>query len=363
MPAAIRLALVGYGHRGAYMFGLAVKGFEGITPVGICDNNPALLEKAKADFPGVAVFTDFDTMLAQVAPDALLVETPATLHAEFCSKALGRNVHVMSDVPCVERVEEADLLWQAQLRSRAFYMIGANPNLWGFVEGAVDLRKQGVLGEPYYLEAEYIHDVRYLFAQTPWRATYPPIKYCTHSLGPLLRLVDEDLEWVSCFDTGSHVNRAPGQHDAMAALFRTRTNVVVRLLCSFINNCPVEGHRYRVYGTKGYFERTTGYDGRGTARTLFYSTEKGTPKAFTELPVQEMLPEYAGNPQAAGHGGADYALLDRFFQAIRGNQPSPIDLRQALRMTLPGLYAAESARRGGELLRIRYPWSADGAVR
>ena len=41
-------------------------------------------------------------------------------------------------------------------------------------------------------------------------------------------------------------------------------------------------------------------------------------------------------------------------------QPSPIDMRQALRMTIPGLYAAESARRGGELLRIPYPWSAPG---
>ena len=70
-----------------------------------------------------------------------------------------------------------------------------------------------------------------------------------------------------------------------------------------------------------------------------------------------MRPEYASNPDVKGHGGADYALLDRFFQAVRSGGPSPIGLREALRMSLPGLYAADSARRGGELTRIEYPWA------
>jgi hypothetical protein len=75
------------------------------------------------------------------------------------------------------------------------------------------------------------------------------------------------------------------------------------------------------------------------------------------LPVDYLRPEHAGNAKAAGHGGADYAMLEAFFRAIREGGPSPISLREGLRMTLPGLYAAESARRGGELVRIRYPWS------
>lgn len=358
-PAPLRLALVGYGHRGAGMFGLALAGFDTITPAAICECNPALLEKAGKAHPGVPLFTDFRQMLDTTPADALMVETPAALHAEFCTQALRRNLYVFSDVPAVDKPEEAEAMWRASQDSKGFYMIGANPNCWGFVEAAADLRRQGLLGEPYYMEAEYIHDLRGYFADTPWRATYPSIKYCTHSLGPLLRLIDEDLEWVSGFDTGSHINRTPGQHDAMAALFRTRSGVTVRLLCSFINNCPAEGHRYRVYGTKGFFERTPAFDGHGTARTLYYSIEQHQERKFVEIPVSEKLPEYENNPRAQGHGGADYALLDRFFRAIRNREPSPIDMRQALRMTLPGLYAAESARRGGELLRIRYPWSTD----
>lgn len=354
----IKIGIVGYGGRGSSMLKIATQDFEGIKAIAICDKNPDLLDRAKKDYPEAQLFTDFDLMLDKISIDALLVETPPMHHAKFCSKALRKNIYVMSDVPAIDNIDEANDLWEAEQNSKSFYMLGANPNMWGFVEAFVDLRERGLLGEAYYIEAEYIHDGRYLFNKTPWRATYESIKYSTHSLGPVLRLIDEDLEWVSCFDTGSHINRKQGQHDAMAALFRTKSNIVIRLLTSHINNYPGREHRYRIYGTKGYFERTPAYDGPGSARTLFYSTELYSEKKMIEIPVAEMRPEYARkNIDAIGHGGADYVLLDLFFDAIRKALPSPINLRESLRMSLPGVYAAESAHRGGELIKIEYPWS------
>ncbi|NCO38109.1 MAG: hypothetical protein COZ06_03130 [Armatimonadetes bacterium CG_4_10_14_3_um_filter_66_18] len=356
MKIELRLGLVGCGGRGRGMFKLATGGFAGVQPVAVCDLSPDLASAAAAEHPGADQFTDFEAMLDGAALDALLVETPANVHAKLCAQALRRNVYVMGDVPCVDSPAEAQQLWDAQQESDAFYMLGANPNMWAFVETAVDLKEKGLLGEPYYAETEYIHDVQSLFTATPWRETYESIKYCTHSLGPIMRLIDEDLEWVSCFDTGSHVNKKPGQHDAMAALFRTRSNVAVRLLTSFVNHYPGCNHHYRVYGTKGYFERTPAYN--GAPKVLFRSTELYLDKAFVELPIDTLRPEYVGNARAAGHGGADYALLDRFFGAVRTGGPAPIGVRDALRMSLPGVLAAESARRGGELLRIAYPWTA-----
>ena len=366
MTKEIRLGIVGFGQRGRSMAGLATQSFDGVQLVGVCDESEAALDSAAEAYPNAARFADFDEMLDAVPMDALLVETPATLHARFCSEALLRGIHVMGDVPAVESIEQAQVLWDAQQRSDAFYMIGANPNMWGFVDTAVDLKSRGLLGKPYLVEAEYVHDIRSLFELTPWRETYESIRYCTHSLGPVLRWLEEDLVSVSCFDTGSHINQKPGQHDAMVALFRTRSNVVVRLLTTFINNFPGWGHRYRIYGTKGYFERTPDYQSAGPAKTLFYSTELPTNREATELPVGATRPEYldshanqANTKALESHGGADYALFDRFFAAVRSGGPSPINLREALAMTLPGIYAAESALRGGELVRIRYPWSGE----
>ena len=107
---------------------------------------------------------------------------------------------------------------------------------------------------------------------------------------------------------------------------------------------------YRIHGTKGYFERVDG-------EVRFYSRELYTDSELTTLPVARMRPELRSEAQGAGaHGGADYALMKAFLNAIRTNSKSPVSLREGLRMSLPGVYAAESARRGGELLRIRYPW-------
>ena len=351
----MKLGVVGFGLRGRSLIGLAKKSFS-VEAAAICDSVETNLVAAKQDYPQARLFSTFGQMLDEVQLDALLVETPATSHAALCSQALARNIPVMSDVPAVATVEEAHELWRAQQSSRGFYMLGANANLWGFADEAVDLVKQGKLGDPYYMEAEYLHDIREYFDKTPWRKNYESIRYCTHSLGPLLRLIDEDLEWVSCFDTGSHINRQDGQHDAMTAIFRTRSNVVVRLLTSFINNYPAWGHAYRVYGTKGYFERGRGCEGMGTAKTLYYSAECHDKKALHEIPVGE-TPKESGEETVDEHGGVDHALLKLFFTAIREGLPSPIPLREALRMTLPGIAAAESARLGGQLIRIRYPWS------
>ena len=177
-----------------------------------------------------------------------------------------------------------------------------------------------------------------------------------------MRLIDEDLEWVTCFDSGSHINKEKGQHDVMVALFRTRSNVVVRLLVSFINEVSTH-HQYRLFTTKGSFERTAshntsmGWVSAESPRTLFYSKDLPLSKNMIELPVAEMPPALAGNPKATGHGGIDYAMLGAFIKAIREGGPSPISLKDGLRMSLPGIFAAESARKGGELVRIRYPWS------
>lgn len=361
----IRLGIVGLGLRGSAMFRLAA-GFDGVEPVAACDLDASRWTDAPAGerpfaerFPDAIFCLDFDAMLAGSALDAVMIETPADRHAEFCGRAMEAGVAVFSDIPTVANLDEATRLWEIAERRGSFFMTGANPNEWGFVEALCDLHRQGLLGKPYYLEAEYIHDTRGLWAKTPWRGNYPPIRYCTHSLGPLLRILPEDLRTVSCVGTGSQVTGLEGKNDLMTAHFTTDSGAVVRLTVSFINQAGCGYHSYRVFGTEGYFERLS-ERGSQPARTLFNTNRLYGMKQLTELPVGTQRHELAAEGNAAaGHGGADYALLASFFAALREGRPPPIDLRDGLRMTLPGLYAAESARRGGALLTLRYPWDAD----
>ena len=374
-----RLGVVGQGGRGRGMFRWFSENFEDIVPAAACDIVPKFWYETKENdmtmaerMPDVAFYEDFDEMMAKADLDILMVETPATNHAAFCEKGLKAGVHVYSDIPTVRSLEEAQRLWKAQDASDAMFMSGSTTCGWGFILELQNLYKKGLIGEPVAMEAEYIHDCRYLWEETPWRRPQVkwgsmPIRYCTHSLGPLLSIMKEDLRTVYAVSTGSKVTNNEFANDYMSAFFQTESGIVVRMTASFINNCVGGHHSYHVYGTKGYFEHIPAKGEGHPARTVFSSTASDETKKMTELPVdfspytsefgKRFAPMAGGN---TGHGGADVFLMQWFMEALRsGAKEAPITLRDGLRMTIPGIYAAESVIQGGKTLRIRYPWDDD----
>ncbi|MBR4416438.1 MAG: Gfo/Idh/MocA family oxidoreductase, partial [Victivallales bacterium] len=374
-----RLGVVGQGGRGRGMFRWFSENFEDIVPAAACDIVPKFWYETKENdmtmaerMPDVAFYEDFDEMMAKADLDILMVETPATNHAAFCEKGLKAGVHVYSDIPTVRSLEEAQRLWKAQEASDAMFMSGSTTCGWGFILELQNLYKKGLIGEPVAMEAEYIHDCRYLWEETPWRRPQVkwgsmPIRYCTHSLGPLLSIMKEDLRTVYAVSTGSKVTDNEFANDYMSAFFQTESGIVVRMTASFINNCVGGHHSYHVYGTKGYFEHIPAKGEGHPARTVFSSTASDETKKMTELPVdfspytsvfgKRFAPMAGGN---TGHGGADVFLMHWFMEALRsGAKEAPITLRDGLRMTIPGIYAAESVIQGGKTLRIRYPWDDD----
>ena len=347
--AQVDVGVIGYGIRSGVLIG-ALGAFENATLAAVADTNPAARERAASDHPGIALFDDYRKMLDCGQVNAVLVETPPSTHAACSIDALERGIHVLSDVPAVHEIPEAEALWNAGQKSKAVYSFGATTNFWAYVDTCLDLKKKGLLGEPFYCEAEYVADLGDLPEITPWRKHYEGIRYCTHSLGPILKWVDEDLAEVCCFDTGSHVHGDPGDHDAMVAIFKTKSGVVVKLLTCFVNSHPAPFHRYLCHGTKGYFERTQPLAG-GEAQVLFSTKAVYGMHDLIRLPVTESRPESAGE-----HGGADYLMIKDFLAAIAGEKSPEVDMREALRMTLPGLYALQSSRSGGQLTNIVYPW-------
>ena len=92
-----------------------------------------------------------------------------------------------------------------------------------------------------------------------------------------------------------------------------------------------------------------------------YNSMKSQDTELQEIGGEFMPPEYANDETAkqAGHGGMDYAMFDHFFKALLAGEPAPIDLRAGLAMTLPGIYAEESIKRGGAVIEMKYPWDED----
>ncbi len=372
----IRIGVVGLGHRGRNMSRLAADAFEEVEFKAACDIDPLLWSETqwlqdkpmKELYPNTHFYTDYLEMLDKEKLDLVMVETGADVHAGFCIEALNRNIRVFSDIPSVANLDEANRLWQAERKSKARLMTGANPNEWGFINALVDLYNKGLLGEPYYMEAEYIHATRApaatnpLLVHSPWRRTLVPIRYCTHSLGPLLRIMKELLRYAICVGTGPHIDPNAPKDDMQAALFQTESGVTIRLLRNGRCKAFFGHHSYRIFGTKGYFERIAR---RGSSPDVvrFQTEELYGMSELAELPIGDMPREYYDNKKAIGHGGVDYALLDHMFKAIlRGETEFPISLKDGLAMTLPGIYAAKSAELGGKKLTIHYPWEEEFAA-
>lgn len=368
----IRLGVVGLGHRGRHMFKLSADSFDYIIPVAACDIKPSnwyetqwLSDKPFSEyFPETQFYESYDEMLEKADLDVVIVETGADIHAEFCAKALEKNINVLTDIPVVANLKEAERLWQAEQNSKAMISVGANPNEQKFTCLLKDFYKKGLLGNPYYMEAEYIHwslpkskETIHLNENGDWRKLLSPIRYCTHSLGPLLTVLTEDLRKVCCFGSGQHADEihTDERNDMDCAMFQTDSGVIVKMMRNGRCRAQIGHHNYRVFGTEGYMERIDRFD----KPVIRYNSMKELDTELKEIGGEFMPPSYADNPKAVGHGGMDYALLDHFYEAILKGEPAPISLKEGLAMTLPGIYAEESAKRGGEIIRMVYPWDDD----
>ena len=365
----IRYGVVGLGSRGRHMSRLAST-FDCAEFVAACDiketnwtekqwRAPAPMKEL---FPEAVFYNDYETMLNEANLDLVLVETGADVHADFCIKALEKNINVLTDIPVVASLDEADRLWKAHLKSKAMISVGANPNYQKFTVVLNDFYNKGLLGKPYFMEAEYIHwfvpnspaEIHYN-ENGDWRKLLVPIRYSTHSLGPLLTIVKNDLKYVSCFGTGKQAENSLVD-DMMAAQFQTEDGVVIRLARNgWSCRAKIGHHNYRVFGTEGYMERIDRLD----KPVIRYNSTKELDVSLKEISGEYTPPQYVNDEKAQGHGGIDYAVLDNMFDALLNDKPAPISLKEGLRMTLPGIYAEESAKRGGEVIKMLYPWDKD----
>ncbi len=105
----IRLGFIGAGGNARWHMGNVLK-LDEVEVVALCDPNPAMLERAKKQYPELAdvpVFADFHDMLAEVSMDAVEISTPHTTHFEQIMAALDRGLHVLCEKPLVCTVEHA----------------------------------------------------------------------------------------------------------------------------------------------------------------------------------------------------------------------------------------------------------------
>jgi predicted dehydrogenase len=106
----VRIGLIGAGAVAAYHREAAAE-LEGVELTAVCDIDRAAAERAARG--GMAVFTDHRTMLDAGAVDAVIVNTPHSLHLPIARDAAAAGAHVLVEKPMATTVEDCELLERA----------------------------------------------------------------------------------------------------------------------------------------------------------------------------------------------------------------------------------------------------------
>ena len=112
---ALRLAVAGLVHGHVEGFLRAAKGRPGVAIVGIADPDPALHRKyaERHGLPETVFFTDLETMLDRVKPEAVAAFTSTYDHPRVVEACARRRVHVMMEKPLAVSVEHGRAIQRA----------------------------------------------------------------------------------------------------------------------------------------------------------------------------------------------------------------------------------------------------------
>jgi predicted dehydrogenase len=298
--------------------------------------------------------------------DAVAIFTGAPLHYRHVEMCMKRGLHVISAVPAVLTLEEAEKLKALKESAGLKYMMAETSYYRGAAIHARNLFQQGAFGELFYTELEYYHDAgerrtlplnRKSRLYEPdgsrsWRWGLPPMLYPTHSLGFLVGVTGERITRVSCLGWGPD---EPGRGDNVYGNPFVSQSSIMQTDRGHMSRCNVFwlvaglAERAQWFGTEG----TLYMDNMDVHSDTWKANRLKAPMTRVKVPDfwnSDMLP--APMRHRSGHGDSHTFLTAEFVNALLEDREPAVDVYESLAMTVPGIVANQSSLKGGEQLRV-----------
>lgn len=330
----------------------------------LCDLDEELLKEQATKLGIEHTYRVYDDMLESDI-DIVVVATPMQLHCEMVLKALDAGKHVLSEVTAGCSMDELWWITETVEKTGLTYMMAENYCYIPQVQQVGEMIRQGLLGDIYYGEGEYLHDVKsltvYPNGKTSWRSYWQLGKranfYPTHSLGPVMQWFAGDrVKSISCMGAGRHTSPNFRQEDTTLTLCQLESGRLVRIRVDCISRRPHNMAYYSVQGTKGVYEAPRGL---GDNHKLWLE-EMGDP---ADHAAWRPLSDYDGylparyrnateQQKAAGHWGGDFFIIEDFMHAVRTGEKPAVDVYDACQWTAVGLLSDVSLAAGGKPVDI-----------
>ena len=341
----IRVGVVGVGRGMGFARGAEHAGMECVA---ICDTwEEKLAEAGKA--LGVAIFTDYDDMLAYDL-DAVVLANYFHQHAPFAVKALDAGLHVMSECAACITLGEGVELVRAVERSGKVCMFAENYPYMAYNQEMRRLYQAGTIGKFLYGEGEYVHPdppevtLARSVGWNHWRNWIPSTYYCTHSIAPVMFITDTWPVRVSGFVIPRDFD------DPNLALTVRRSDTAAAIMLQMDNGAimkslhgALRGHQNytRIHGNRGMMENCRVMNtGMLRVHRAAFDKDEGEP---VERIYQPDFPEHHAEATRAGHGGGDFFTSYHFASAIRTGEQPYLDVYRGVVMSICGIQAWRSA--------------------
>ena len=153
------LVVVGTGHRCYENFVKKIHNTcsDKIKIVGLCDKNIKRCEFYRDTVdPEIKVYSDFDTMMDELKPDAVMIGTVDATHHEFIIKSLKRGCEVFCEKPITVNEENCLAIREAEKESGKKVNVTFNCRFMPYFAKLKEIISTGVIGKPLAINYEYL---------------------------------------------------------------------------------------------------------------------------------------------------------------------------------------------------------------
>ncbi len=140
----------------------------------VVDPQQAQLDCMQELYPHAATGSDYGQILQDTRPDVAVIAGPDHLHADQAVMALEQGCHVLIEKPLATTVADCQRILDAEANSGARVMTDQTMRYMHPWHQMALIAKSGQIGDIFFLQGDYIHDMWSHYApegqhHTPWR--------------------------------------------------------------------------------------------------------------------------------------------------------------------------------------------------
>ena len=259
----IGVGVIGLGRNGSSFLPIYAK-HPDAELIGISDLIPENLARLKSEFDVPVATMDYRDILERDDIHAISIHTPDHLHKQPFVDALRAGKHVLVEKPMANSIPDLLEMTAAARASDRKTLVGQIMRFNPLFQRIKAMIANGDLGEIFYAEGDYIHDLRYQAGQvdpltgTNWylEQECPIVGGSVHPVD-LLRWFVGDI--VEAYAFGSRAEFAEMKEDAsIVATFRFANGAIGKSTALYAPRTHMpKAYNLALYGTKGTILRDT----------------------------------------------------------------------------------------------------------